>query len=73
MNRQTFEGCYFNFCKERGNVKRVGKITVENGRKYLDRALYFNTENGKYYVIVDGNAWSVKPRIDSQGLYYGWI
>lgn len=73
MGWQSFESCYFNFCKERGNVKKVGKISVEDGRRYLDRALYFNTENGKYYVIVNGNAWIIKPRIDSQGLYYGWI
>ena len=69
----TLGTVYFNRCKEKGLVNKVCRITVANGRRYLERTLYFNTDDGKYYVIVNRNAHPVKPLLNSRGEYEGRI
>lgn len=69
----TIGSCFFYMCKENGAVNKVGKITVTDGLKHLERTLYFNTEDGKYYVIVNGEAHPVKPQLNSRGERVGRI
>lgn len=69
----TWATSYFYHCKENGCINKVGKITVADGLRYLERALFFNTDDGKYYVIVNRNAHPVKPWLNSRGEYQGRI
>ena len=57
----TFQTLCFNYEKEQGFVKKLpNKAYVRNGTQYLWRAVYYNSYDGKKYVIVNGEAYELK-------------
>lgn len=52
----------FNVSREKGNVTKVGrKARFYDGRRRVERSLYFDRSDNNYYVIYDGDAYRFYP------------
>lgn len=57
----TVQTLCFNYAKERGHVEKAGKCEFITGNKSGKRTLYFNQEDGHYYVIYNREAMQFRP------------
>ena len=54
----TLETVYYFSCKKEGEVKKTDKMAVfYDGLRRCVRRLYYNNDNGQFYVILKGEAY----------------
>ena len=57
----TIQTLLFNNAKERGMIEKIGKCEFLDGNKSGKRILYYNREDGRYYVIYNHEAMRFRP------------
>lgn len=69
----SWETAYFKRCRERGSVTNVGKASFYDGMARKERTLWHNAEDGKDYVMLNGNACTFYPYSETAQQHDGLI
>ncbi len=57
----TLDTYCFNAAKAAGKVRRTGKAVFKDGPKTIERTLFYNSDNHKFYVVLNKSAYIFTP------------
>lgn len=59
--------------KKEGNVEKVGKARVKDGKTTMERVLWKVNTTGEEFVMISNNAYKFRRYKKVNGIVYGFI
>lgn len=72
---KTWATAVFEYHKKEGFIKKVGRAGFYDGMRYLERALYYDSKNNEYFVMLNGNVYNFRhsPYQNDPDLIKGFV